>query len=96
VGAICGAALSPVLPAGPLAVAASIFVAMFICHVLHSQEGARVAGFICGIIVFDDNPDPWTYAFLRFVETVLGIGVAWLVSYVPKLIRTDGIEGKDA
>jgi uncharacterized membrane protein YgaE (UPF0421/DUF939 family) len=31
----------------------------------------------------------WTYALLRFVETVLGIAAAVLVSLVPKLIGID-------
>ena len=30
-----------------------------------------------------------SYAFLGFTETILGIGVAWLISFVPKLIRID-------
>jgi uncharacterized membrane protein YccC len=33
--------------------------------------------------------DPWRYAFFRFVETVLGIVVAWLSSFAPKLLRID-------
>jgi hypothetical protein len=29
---------------------------------------------------------PWVHAFERFVETVVGVSVAWSISYVPKLI----------
>jgi hypothetical protein len=32
---------------------------------------------------------PWSYVFLRFTETVLGIGLAWPVSFVPKLIQIE-------
>jgi uncharacterized membrane protein YgaE (UPF0421/DUF939 family) len=89
VGAVCGAALTPLLPAGPIAIGISILVAMLVCQLLRMNEGAKVAGFICGIIVFDDSAEPWRTGFFRFAETVLGIGAAWVISHVPKLIRTD-------
>jgi len=88
VGAICGAILTPILPPGPFAVGSSILVAMLICELLRSPESSRVAGFICGIIVFSDAAEPWVYSYFRFIETVLGVGIAWLISYVPKLIKT--------
>jgi uncharacterized membrane protein YgaE (UPF0421/DUF939 family) len=52
-------------------------------------DAAKVAGFICGIIVIGHSPEPWLNAFARFVETTLGVVVALLVSYVPKLIKLD-------
>ena len=89
VGAVCGATLSPLLPTGPIAIAVSILIAMLLCQVPQAREGAKVAGFICGIIVLDDSLEPWRTGFLRFAETVLGIAVAWFISYLPKLIRID-------
>ena len=89
VGAVCGAALSPLLPAGPIAIGVSILIAMLVCQLVQVREGAKVAGFICGIIVLDDSAEPWRTGFLRFAETVLGIAMAWLVSHVPKLFRFD-------
>lgn len=89
IGAIVGAALSETLPSGPLAVGASILVTMLICQILRVSEGARVAGYICGIIVLDASVEPWSYAFYRCIETILGVIVAWGISYVPKLIRLD-------
>jgi len=88
-GAACGAALGPLLPPGPWAVGLSILVAMVICILLGGQDVAKVVGYICGIVVLEHGANPWFYAFFRFIETVLGIGVAWLISLVPKLIRTD-------
>lgn len=88
IGAVCGAALTPLLPSGPVAVGIAILVAMLICTLTRAQDGARVAGYICAIIVFEDSSAPWIYAWSRFVETALGVVVAWCISYVPKLIST--------
>jgi uncharacterized membrane protein YgaE (UPF0421/DUF939 family) len=87
IGAICGAALSLALIPGPWSVGLSILVAMLICQLLHAPEGAKVAGYICGIVVLDHSAQPWQYAFFRLLETVLGVSAAWEISYVPKLIK---------
>jgi len=89
VGAICGAALGPVLPPGPIAVGVAIFITMLLCTAVRVSDGSRVAGYICAIVVFDHSSAPWSYAGFRLVETALGVIVAWLVSYIPKLIATD-------
>jgi uncharacterized membrane protein YgaE (UPF0421/DUF939 family) len=94
VGAVCGAVLSPLLSDRPSTVALSVFVAMLVCHFLRARDGAKIAGFVCGIIVLAQDSDPWRYALFRSVETGLGVGLAWLISYVPKLIRIDGPESR--
>jgi len=88
VGAICGVALAMVLPQTSWAIVIGIPIAMFLCQLLRIPEAARVAGYTAAIVAFSYGPAPWDYAFARFIETVLGICVAWAVSYVPKLIRT--------
>lgn len=94
VGAMWGAILTPLIPSGAVVIGFSVFVAMAACHLLIGTGGARVAAFVCGIIVLDNNPEPWAYAFHRFAETVLGVSVAWAISYVPKLFHfDDGSEG---
>src|SRR5882757_6451349 len=86
VGAICGAAISPLFPSGPLAIGFGVLVAMLICELLRASDGAKIAGYICGIVVLDHSTEPWHYALFRFIETALGIAVALAVSYVPKLL----------
>lgn len=87
VGAACGATLSALLPSWPLAIGLGVLLAMLACQIIHAQDGARVAGYICGIVLLDHSASPWSYAFHRLLETALGVGVAWAISYVPKLIR---------
>jgi uncharacterized membrane protein YgaE (UPF0421/DUF939 family) len=94
VGALCGALAVFLNFVGVWAVGPSILVAMLICQRAGAYEGARVAGYICGLIVLlDESSRPWHYAFFRMVETALGVGVAWGISFVPKLLRSQDSEG---
>ena len=85
-GAIVGAVLSYPLPTGPLAIGVSILIAMLLSYGLRMPDAAKVAGYVSGIVVFAYSAHPWSYAYHRTLETLLGIGMAVLVSLVPKLI----------
>jgi len=87
VGAVCGAVLSQVLPPRALGIGLSILIAMLACQLVQSSEGAKVAGFTCAIVVLQHSPEPWLSAFHRLIETLIGVGTALLISYIPKLIR---------
>jgi uncharacterized membrane protein YgaE (UPF0421/DUF939 family) len=86
-GSVLGAGLAAMLPHGALTIGLGIFLAMFLSHALRIPEAARVAGYVCAIVLLEHTAQSWVYALWRFTETVLGIGVALLVSLVPKLIR---------
>ena len=94
IGAVCGAVLSQLLGSDPVAVGIAVVAAMLLGTLLGAEDGARVAGYICGLVVLDHATDPWLYATQRFVETALGVIVAWGISYVPKLIRPDKTDRK--
>jgi uncharacterized membrane protein YgaE (UPF0421/DUF939 family) len=85
-GAVVGGALSYPLPEGPLAIAVGILVAMLISYGLRMPAAAKVAGYVSGIVVFAHGAHPWSYAYHRTMETLLGVGMAVLVSLVPKLL----------
>ena len=89
VGSLFGAALAAVLPHGALTIGLGIFLAMLVSHLLRLPQAARVAGYVCAIVLLEHTAQPWSYALWRFAETVLGIGVALVISLVPKLIRYD-------
>ncbi|MGE0153631.1 MAG: aromatic acid exporter family protein [Reyranellaceae bacterium] len=90
IGAACGIAASLTLPADTLSIGVGILVAMLVCNLLRTPESAKLAGYVCAIIVITYATDPWWYAFYRLVETVIGIAVAWLMSLVPKLVDAEG------
>lgn len=89
VGASCGAVLSLVLPPNPLGIGVGVFTAMLLCALVRMQEGAKVGGYICGIVILTHSGDAWSYAAYRFIETVIGIAVAWAISLVPHLPARD-------
>ena len=89
VGATCGAALSMVLPPSPWVIGSAVLMSMLACNLIRMQEGAKVGGYICAIVLLTHHEHPWSYACFRLVETLVGVGVAWLISLVPKLIRID-------
>jgi uncharacterized membrane protein YgaE (UPF0421/DUF939 family) len=89
VGAVLGALTCAFLPPNAWAAGVAIFAAMFLSHLLRLRNSARLAGFVCGIVILAFGQDPWNYALHRTMETALGIAMAMLVSLVPKLLPTD-------
>lgn len=95
-GAVCGAAAGAVLQSTAWAIGVGIFVTSAVCHLLCISDGAIVAAYTCAIVMLTHAPDPWSGAFFRSIETLLGIGVAWLLSCVPRLIHLDDPAGQDS
>jgi uncharacterized membrane protein YgaE (UPF0421/DUF939 family) len=88
-GAALGAALSPIRPLGAWAIGLGILVTILLCHILGLPGAAKLAAYVCAIVLLEHGAYPWSYAFHRLVETPLGTGVAIGVSLVPKLVATD-------
>jgi hypothetical protein len=65
---------------------------MLACHLIRASEDAKVAGYICGLVVSRTPASLGITPSFRFIETVLGVAIAWAISYVPKLIRTEQLD----
>ena len=92
VGTVLGATLGALIAMPPGAwwgIGLGVLVAMFLSRVLHLHEADKVTGYVTGIVMLNHGDHPWIYAFYRTMETALGIGLAMLVSLVPKLISID-------
>ena len=87
VGSAFGAVFTTLLPSGVWVTAFGIFSAMFASHLLYLQGAARLAGYVCGIVLLDHGDSPWIYALFRMIETALGIAAAMCISVVPKLLK---------
>lgn len=88
-GALCGVLLAIVLAPSAWSIGLSVLMAMLVCEVMKARDGARVAAYLCSIIVFYHGEDPLQFSLHRFIETVLGVSIAWMISFVPKLIRME-------
>ena len=89
-GTLLGASINSVLPTNVWTLLLGILSAMLLSDLLKLRHAAKVAGYICGVVLLIDHGDqPWFYAFVRMVETLLGIAAAVLVSVLPKLVPLD-------
>jgi uncharacterized membrane protein YgaE (UPF0421/DUF939 family) len=85
-GAVTGAVFTMMLAPGPIAVGVAILATMLMSTALRFENAARLAGYVCGIVILDHHDEQWRYAALRFVETLIGIVAAVGISLVPKLL----------
>lgn len=91
IGAALGALISTVAThfthVGPLMIGLGIFGAMLLSQAFGFKDAAKVSGYVCGIVLLTYHEHPWSYAFYRLVETLIGIAAAMAVSVVPKLLK---------
>jgi uncharacterized membrane protein YgaE (UPF0421/DUF939 family) len=92
IGAGGGVLVSITLPPSAWSVGLAILGTMLVSQLARVRSGAKVAGYVAAIIILHFGADPWGHAFDRLAETVLGITVAWIISFVPLLFRNEQVE----
>jgi uncharacterized membrane protein YgaE (UPF0421/DUF939 family) len=90
IGAGLGATLCSLFGPTAVGVGVGILLAMLLTYLLHLKDSAKVAGYVCGIVLLNFGEQPWWYALHRLAETTVGVGVAILMSFVPKLLEWRG------
>jgi uncharacterized membrane protein YgaE (UPF0421/DUF939 family) len=84
IGAACGVGLAQFLGQSSWEAIIAIFIAMMLSIAVTQLGDPKIAAYLCALIIINYPDHPLHYAFYRFVETVLGILVAWMISLVPK------------
>jgi len=92
VGGLCGAVMGQFFLPSPWTVGLSVMITMLLCQLLQASDGGRVAAFTCGVIMIIPGDGPLLQAASRLIETLIGVSVAWSISYVPKLIRIEKLK----
>ncbi|PYI79044.1 MAG: hypothetical protein DMF04_01205, partial [Verrucomicrobia bacterium] len=70
-----GALISLLLSPSAWEVGLGVLLAMFLSHLLRLQGAAKVAGYVCGIVLFAYDDAPWSYALHRTIERMIGIAL---------------------
>ncbi|WP_392532557.1 aromatic acid exporter family protein [Nostoc sp. C117] len=80
IGAIAGAIFAIALGSNSWSLALCVFLTIFFTSYWKLNEAAKLAAYVAAIVILSHSQSPWLYAWHRFLETFLGIGVALLVN----------------
>jgi uncharacterized membrane protein YgaE (UPF0421/DUF939 family) len=89
IGALCGVGLAQFLGSSAWEAGVAIFVSIVASVIVTKLGDPKLAAYLSALIIINYANDPLYYALARFLETVLGIAVAWMISLVPKLIELE-------
>lgn len=80
IGTVAGAIFASILGSNFFSLLAVSTLVIFLCRYWELGEAYRLAGYVSAIVVSAHSQQPWLYAWGRFLETTLGIGIALLVN----------------
>lgn len=80
IGAVAGAIFSSLLGSNAGTLGITVILTILLSSSWGFNEAARLAGYVSSIVILEHSQHPFYYAFGRFRETLLGIGIAWLVN----------------
>lgn len=95
IGALCGIGLAQFLGSSAWEAGMAIFVSIVASIAVTKLGDPKLAAYLSALIVINYANDPLHYALDRFLETALGIVVAWVISLVPRLIELEEEEAKE-
>lgn len=85
IGSTLGALVSWVFGAHILLLGVTIFLTMIVCSLLNLKESYRIACLSVAVVMIPwglhQEISPWTFAFFRFLDTLVGILVAVAVAH---------------
>jgi uncharacterized membrane protein YgaE (UPF0421/DUF939 family) len=88
--ATIGMVVGLLLPPGPVAIGLGVMIAMIGAHLVGLDASVKLAGYVAGVVILaPGGAGPVWSALQRIEETVIGIAMAVLVSFVPKLLRLE-------
>ncbi len=71
-GSTLGGAISTMLPPDVWVIALGILVAMFLSHLFYLQAAAKLAGYVCGIVLLNHGDAAWSYFFFACSRRLWG------------------------
>ena len=86
-GIIAGGALGSLFGGYPGVVGLAAFIMVLFCYYFDLAAAAKLSAFVAALTVMDHSKTPWAYGRDRILETLIGIGMAVVMSLaipVPK------------
>ena len=84
-GCFMGGLFTTFFGSNPLSVAVSIFLTMVLCSLFYLKDSTRIAclSVAAVMVLWGLKPDvsPWTFAYYRFIDSCLGVGVAVAIAH---------------
>ncbi len=85
-GSIIGALSTSLLGSNPLTLGVSIFFIVMLCFILNIKESIRISCLSVTVVMvlwgLQPTISPWTFAFFRSIDSILGILIAVFVAHI--------------
>jgi hypothetical protein len=85
-GSIIGAFSTAIFGSNPLTLSVSIFLLVMLCFILDLKDSIRISCMSVTVVMvlwgLQPNVSPWTFAFFRTIDSILGILIAVFVAHL--------------
>lgn len=80
IGAVIGALLALSIGSNPLSLGMGVLLTIYLCNLMGLAEAISISGIVLTAVILEQAERPWLFAWGRFIDTMVGIFVAWLVN----------------